>query len=379
LSPASQHSISSGFSPARSIAINGTGAIYVVGGPDGASEGEPHLTTIDGVRYDFQSAGEFVLFHHTGDIEGQASGAKIDDPDSRRNTVEIQVRQFPVATTWNTCVSFNAAVAARVGEHKVTYEPNLNGQPDPSGLQLRIDRKLIALDPSGMRLGNGGRIVPTSTPGGLEVDFPDDTVMFVTPAWWAWLSKWYLNVNVEPGRRARGLVGDVPNGSWVPALPDGTSMGPKPTSAHDQYVALYERFADAWRVTDKTSLFDYAPGTSTDTFTMRGWPPENGKCDIPGAVPPEGASEEVAKEACKVVPGDPANCIFDVKVTGLINIANTYVASRNAQPVQETGPKCNCQNPSPSGGGGIAVFTLAALLATWALAGVWRRKRTVST
>jgi len=182
-------------------------------------------------------------------------------------------------------------------------------------------------------------------------------------------------VNVVPQQRARGLAGDVPERSWLPALPDGTSMGPKPTSAHDQYVELYKRFADAWRVTEKTSLFDYAPGTSTDTFTMRGWPPENGKCDIPGAVPVQGATEEVAREACKGVPGDPANCIFDVKVTGLTNIANTYVASRNAQPVSETTqPECHCERKA--GGGTVALLTFLGLLALWILLVQARRRRT---
>ena len=360
---------STGTVPIRSIAINTVAQIYVVGGPNGTTEGDPHVTTIDGVRYDFQSAGEFVLFRHKGNLEGPACGEKIDASESRHDdhdAVEIQVRQFPVATTANTCVSLNGGVAARVGEHKVTYEPNLNGQPDPSRLQLRVDRKLINLDPSGMKLGDSGRIIPTSTPGGLEVDFPDDSVLFVTPGWWASQSKWYLNVNVEPGRRACGLVGTVPQGSWLPALPDGTSIGPKPTSAHEQYVELYGRFADAWRVTDKTSLFDYAAGTSTDTFTMRGWPPENGKCDVPGVVPVEGASEEVAKEACKGVPGDPANCIFDVKVTGLTNIANTYVASRNVQPVSETTqPDCHCERKA--GGGTAALLTFLGLLALWTI------------
>jgi hypothetical protein len=369
-----QRSTSAGFQPAQSIAIY-SGSIYVVGGPDVKSEGDPHLTTIDGVRYDFQSAGEFVLFRHKGDLEGPACGEKIDASESRHDdhdghdsheAVEIQVRQYPVATTASTCVSLNAAVAARVGKHKMTYEPNLSGQPDPSGLQLRIDGKLITLDPNGVGFGEGGRIVPTSASGGLEVDLPDDTMLFVTPGWWASQSKWYLNVNVEPERRACGLAGNVPNGSWLPALPDGTSMGPKPTSAHEQYVELYGRFADAWRVTDKTSLFDYAAGTSTDTFTMRGWPPENGKCDVPGTVPVEGASEEVAKEACKGVPGDPANCIFDVQVTGLTNIANTYVASRNVQPVSETTqPECHCERKA--GGGTAALLTFLGLLALWTI------------
>ncbi len=373
-------SVSTGTTPIRSIAINVTAAIFVVGGPAGASEGDPHVATIDGLRYDFQSAGEFVLFRHTADREHPACGERIDPGESRKgghdthDPVEIQVRQFPVATTANTCVSLNAAVAARVGEHTVTYEPNLSGQPDPSGLQLRVDHKLVTLSPSGTKLGDDGRIMPTSTPGGLQVEFPDDSILYVTPGWWASQSKWYLNLNVEPGQRACGLVGAVPEGSWLPALPDGTSLGPKPASLHDQYLQLYGHFADAWRVTDKSSLFDYAPGTSTGTFTMRGWPPESGKCEISGTVPVEGANDEVAKAACKGVPGDPANCIFDVKVTGLANIANTYVASRNVQPAPETQPaECHCGHEA--GGGTFALLTFLGMLLLWLPLRMHRRKK----
>jgi len=369
-------SISTGISQTRLIAAkaltSSSASFYVVGGSDGASEGDPHFTTIDGVRYDFQSAGEFVLLRHTGSSKVQVNGADVSGPTLSYDAMEIQVRQFPVATTANTCVSLNSAVAARVGKHRVTYEPNLSGQPDPSGLQLRIDGKLITLDPSGSRFGDGGRIVATSTPGGLEIDFPDDSILFITPGWWGSQGKWYLNLNVVPQQSALGLAGNVPEGSWLPTLPDGTSMGPAPGSAHDRYVALYERFADAWRVTDATTLFDYAPGTSTKTFTMRDWPPESGPCDIRGTVPVEGVTEEVAKEACQRVPGDPANCIFDVKITGLLSFANTYVASRNVQPVPEAKPKRR-----HAGTARVAVLTFLGLLALWMVLRMRRGKGSV--
>jgi hypothetical protein len=113
-------------------------------------EGDPHITTADGTHYDFQGAGEFVSLRDSSD--------------------EIQTRQAPISTTFigtdgydglTTCVSLNTAVAARVGEHRVTYEPNLSGVPDPSGLQLRIDGVLTAVGPQGRDLGNGGRVMKT--------------------------------------------------------------------------------------------------------------------------------------------------------------------------------------------------------------------------
>ena len=66
-----------------------------------------------------------------------------------------------------------------------------------------------------------------------------------------------------------------------------------PASLQDRYAVLYKKFADSWRVTDKTSLFVYAPGTSTKTFTDRGWPAE----ELRHAAPAHAALTEVAKAA----------------------------------------------------------------------------------
>jgi hypothetical protein len=73
--------------------------------------------------------------------------------------------------------------------------------------------------------------------------------------------------------------------SWLPALPDGTSVGQLPPTLHQRYIDLYKTFAERWRVTAATSLFDYAPGTSTATFTLDDWPPENPPCVAPGSPP----------------------------------------------------------------------------------------------
>jgi hypothetical protein len=303
-------------------------------------DGDPHITTINGIHYNFQGAGEFV---------------SLREPDG----LEIQVRQAPIATTFNpgpdahdglaTCVSLNTAVAARVAKHRVTYEPNLNGVPDPRGLQLRVDGAPVTLGPSGLDLGDGGRLVNTAAPGGVEIDFPDGTVLNVTPGWWASQSKWYLNVDVVRSATIDGITGAPPGssptpgtggiaaaivpGSWLPALPDGSSMGPMPGSLNQRYVDLYQKFGEAWRVTDKTTLFDYAAGTSTDTFTVRNWPPENPPCVIPDSRPARPLDQRIAQEVCRPIvdKNRNADCVFDVTVTGERGFAKTYLLSQRIE------------------------------------------------
>ena len=185
-----------------------------VSGGAAANEGDPHLTTVDGVHYDFQGAGEYVSLREAGGLE-------------------IQTRMTPIPTTstvgpnpytgLTTCVSLNTAVAARVGTHRVSFQPNISGVPDPSGLQLRVDGALTTLGAQGLDLGPGGRVVKSSVGGGIEIEFPDGTLLIVTPGWWASQGKWYLNVNVFHTPVTDGILGAIAPGSWLPALPNGTS------------------------------------------------------------------------------------------------------------------------------------------------------------
>lgn len=301
--------------------------------------GDPHITTLDGTHYDFQGAGEFVALR-----DG--------------NEAEVQVRQAAISTTFNpgpdsyhglaTCVSLNTAVAARVGKHRVSYQPNLDGKPDPSGLQLRIDGELASLGPAGINLTDGGRIEQTSAPGGIEVTFPDRYTLVVTPGWWSSQEKWYMNISVarDEARRAAGasptsgsfgaggLAGDIPDHSWLPRLPDGSAFGAMPSSLTERYDTLYRKFGNAWRVQQQASLFDYAAGTSTDTFTRESWPPLSGNCELPDEEPVEPTSRRVAERACEGVEdrNTRENCVFDVMVTGEAGFARTYLYSERTQP-----------------------------------------------
>ncbi len=288
------------------------------------NDGDPHITTVGGIRYDFQSVGEFIVLR-----DG--------------NGMQIQTRQSPVSTQppftdpytgLATCVSLNTAVAARVGRHRVTYQPNLSGRPDPSGMQLRVDGVLTPLGAQPINLGPGARVMKSAVGNGIEIDFPDGTnLTAVSNFWGAPHNRWYINLSVLNTEATEGIMGALASGSWLPALPDGTSLGPKPAALQQRYVDLYQKFADAWRVTNATSLFDYAQGTSTATFTLASWPPESPPCVAPESPPTRPVNANVAQKLCAQIvdKNRKANCVFDVGITGESGFAKLYLVSQQIQ------------------------------------------------
>jgi hypothetical protein len=85
--------------------------------------------------------------------------------------------------------------------------------------------------------------------------------------------------------------------------------------ANDHPADVYSAFADQWRVSDSTSLFDYASGESTATFTDKSFPDKN------IAAP----ATDGAKQACHLlgIPEGPLfdACVLDVSVTGQAGFA----------------------------------------------------------
>lgn len=293
---------------------------WIVGG-NPYTNGDPHIKTVEGVKYDFQAAGEFVLLSDEN-LEIQA----------RHTAVETDAPLGPNTYTGITsCVSLNTAFAMRVGSHRITYQPNINGKPDPSGLQLRVDGKLVQLNTNGISLAIDGRIIPTSAPGGIQIEAPGGTVIVITPGWWERYQVWYLNIDTRQVRATMGLMGVIAPRNWLPALPNGNLMGPMPTSLTQRYKDLYEVFGNAWRVTDSTSLFDYAPGTSIHSFLLPTWPGDStGNCVPPKLVevrPLKPMARAVAEQlAAGVVDVDRrASLIEDLVVTGDSTFVETYL------------------------------------------------------
>ena len=138
----------------------------------------------------------------------------------------------------------------------------------PAGPALHVDGALV--DPASLPdLGGGASIEPVSK--GFRIHFPDGTVLAVLS-----VSRWGVNAVVQPSDTLRssgvGLLGPItPGGMGVPALPDGSQLPAAPDRPTRDTI-LYGPFADAWRVSDSTTLFDYDPGKSTATYTDRAFP-----------------------------------------------------------------------------------------------------------
>jgi hypothetical protein len=345
--------------------------------------GDPHVTTINNQNYNFQGAGEYVVLRDS-------------------NGLEVQTRQTPITTTFTpgpdpydglaTCVSLNTAVAARVGKNRVTYQPKLCYKqeskccdaPDPDCLELRVNGKLTVVGQEGVMLDGGGHIETTNDKGGLKIDFPDETVLRITPSWWgAPENTWFFNVEaVRPsgidsldgdedvltiqsekrqfsnaqiphrrGSQTQGLMAAIPSDSWLPELPNGATVGPMPKPIDNspqalekalelRFEQLYHQFGEAWRVNAYTSLFDYAPGTSTETFTNRKWPQLKGSCQVPNKTPiPPPKPEDIPnlKKACEgILKQDKGityrNCLFDVLTTGNTGFAKSYEETLSVRP-----------------------------------------------
>lgn len=190
------------------------------------SIGDTHLTTFDGLHYDFQASGDFVLAEAGSDFI-------------------VQTRQESGAPTWP-LASVNKAVATQMGKTRVAIyiEPTrltIDGQPNDLA-----DGKTLSL-PTGVRVSRQGNVYVITSQGG-------DSVQAVLNSTWINVT---LGLGQTPQTQARGLLGS-PNGTAnALATANGTVLK-TPVSFTD----LYHSYADSWLVQPNESLF-------TDPTTMK--------------------------------------------------------------------------------------------------------------
>mgnify|MGYP002137367509 CR=1 FL=1 len=203
------------------------------GGSDAGSVGDPHLRTWDGLLYDFQGAGEFVLV--------------------RDEAREIQARQVPLAGGRGLAV--NAAVAFKVGDDRVMIR---RGERDKIWLngQVKELAGALALADADLTPGPGTMLIQWKDGDQLGVVIHDDALDL------------YPVFAAHPGRARAGLLGPAPNGD-----PNDDLVGRDGTVFREPSArALHREYGESWRVAADASLFAYAAGESAATFADREFP-----------------------------------------------------------------------------------------------------------
>lgn len=289
----------------------------------GACSGDPHIRTMNDVRYDFQAVGEFVLLSNNADFEVQA----------RMSPVEAQRPIKNAHTGLTTCVSLTTSAAARVGRHVLSFQPR--NKEFEGDMVFYLDGKPVQLTANGIDLGDGSRVIGFDANGrtGVRIDYGDGAVVRFTPHFWNKFMLHYINVSIARARATEGVMGFIPDKSWLPRLRDGTDLGARPSDLGDRWKQLYHVFAPSWRIDQASSLFIYESGLGAIDFSDPQWPREEPPCEVkpdlalPNSEILEGMDVKKAKRICAPVTLGDLNeaCVFDVATTGDPVFANAYL------------------------------------------------------
>ena len=227
--------------PCQNPPANPPSSPQCTGSGCGSSNGDPHLITFDGEHYDFQAAGEFV--------------AALDPTDG----FQVQTRQQPYPGS--PTVALNTATAMDVAGERVEIDST------PDGMSLLVGG--VPNSGADINLAHGGSVVATSTIVGevITVTWPDGSVVAASQ-----IGRWGLHVTIRPAASHAGhLVGLLGNDNGKPA-DDVEARGSSTPITDPSFATLYPAFADSWRITQATSLFTYAAGTGTATYTDKSFP-----------------------------------------------------------------------------------------------------------
>ena len=215
----------------------------------GGGWGDVHLTTFDGLHYDFQAAGEFVL------AKSKVSG----------DFFQVQIRLAPYdfggsVPASKVSVSVTTQLAAQVGIDRVTF-----GVGRPKIVTVNGSATALSMSNPVLNL-SGGQLIELS-PSIYQLVWNTGEQMTVTYAGSYLNYTLSLPQNAAPGSVV-GLLGSLSGAANDFQLADGTVLQ-QPISSTE----LYGEFADAWRIPSGTQgLFDYPPGENTDAFTIASFP-----------------------------------------------------------------------------------------------------------
>ncbi|MEV6925783.1 choice-of-anchor C family protein [Dactylosporangium sp. NPDC051485] len=271
-------------------------AVRQCSGGDATTSGDPHLTTFDGAHYDFQQVGEFIAAR------------------SDRDDFAVQVRQAPWAGTSRT-VAGNTAAAFQVAGHRAAVYLATGG----SAVTTTVDGKGVTA--ASTTLPGGGTLANDTGSRRATMTWPDGTFAIVSYAGGGYLD---LSVGLSSARAGHvsGLLGNANRDPSDDLVTRAGAALPYPATA----AQLYGAYSESWRITQAESLFDYAAGQSTATFTDRTFPSAVATvADLSAAV------RQAATATCQAAGvTDPAylgDCILDVGLTG--NAATALSAAKS--------------------------------------------------
>jgi hypothetical protein len=220
-------------------AAGGFGGSAGFGGNNGGTFGDPHVFTSDGLKYDFQAVGEFIL---------------IEDASDPGFVVQVRQERFRSLST----LSVNTAVAARVGASRVSIHAGDGAPVHVNGVAQEFSGALL--------LRGGGRVEHQD--GGYVVTWPTGEQLLVSTAWKELVNVSYVAAKAGPARKLRGLLG-THDGDPSDDLTtrDGVVVAVPPSPD-----ALYDVFGKSYRVKADEALFDYGPGESPAAFQDESFP-----------------------------------------------------------------------------------------------------------
>jgi RHS repeat-associated protein len=239
--------------------------------------GEPHLSTLDGVLYDLMAVGEFTaLRSDTGDFV-------------------VQFRQAPLGLSRT--ISFISAVAVNALGDRISMNAQRGGQ-----IHVDVNGSPQLAPSQATTLPHGARLSRTATE--VRVRFPDQSTLIVrrNPAGLDFVAL------LPDGRKntLHGLLGQT--GSRTVQSHDGKSFS---SAQLDDFDTRYRQFADSWRITQSESLLHYESGETTATYTDMSFPDQ----------PPQlsAAQRSSAEQLCgsMALPAEAHDaCVLDVAMTG---------------------------------------------------------------
>ena len=278
--------------------------------PTATAWGDVHLTTFDGLYYNFQAVGEFTLAKST--VAGDSFN------------VQIRTTQYGGSS-----VSVMDQVAAGIGTDAVTFGTSAS-QPATvllnGGAATFVNGVLTLADGTVTEESPTSYVVNWNTGESLTVSVAGS----------------YINTTValaaqDDNGNVKGLLGydNGVNNDFAPIV-SGTTITTNQLYYGSGNPGVADSLADYWRVAQGNSLLYYASGTNTDTYTNVGFPADAfSLSDLPAALQQEGLQEAVqagitdpqlqqAAALDFIVTGDPEI------VTGGANVQQQGITTTNS-------------------------------------------------